>query len=305
MASQLQPGKSARAILQRRAITRACRQLPLTTALLFVIGAIARGATQPVGHVVELNGDWFVYASSRGDASSKKLSKWDEVPAGSVIRAKEPSTNNYLSIVDENAKELLVRLCRPTTNCLQPIYLPETTNQPQGTSGIFGQALHQVWNLLAGGEYERSMNRVRGPLLQTEYVLSAQRGRLDLSEAMRGNFKGQYTLVRCQQEASCGLTKSLARPFTFDWLPDTPNVSAPARLPTGLYEISLADDPDRQDSRQVSVRILICSAKEADAARLAFAKAVKITESWSAGSKHAFLRAYLAQLNRNGVCTSP
>jgi hypothetical protein len=281
------------------------RQRLLAVAIFVAVTASARGEIQPVvGHVVELNGDWFVYASARGDARSQRLSKWQDLPAGGVVRIKSPSTGDYINIVDENAQELIERLCSPIDQCFPPLYLPQSADEKSSTDP-FGAALRQVWNLLSGGEYEPSMHRVRGLLLQSEGVVPIVDGGIDLGEPMHGIIKGRYTLATCKQEATC---EQEANPkpgeqVVFDWSPELTTIALVGRLPPGLYGISSEDGSDQGASGlKISVRILVCASQAFSSTRYAFRKTRMLADKWSGETAHAFLRAYLVQLNRSGIC---
>jgi hypothetical protein len=286
--------------------TRRYKRQPLL-ALAVLVAAIAPVYSEPksdsvvVGHPVDLNGDWFVYDSTRGDETAHKLSKWQDLPPGGVVRIKSPSIGDYIKIVGRDLKELEERICNPVERCFQPIYLPWSADAESATDAFVGAAL----NLLAGAENERSMHRVRGLLLQSEGVVSVRDGGIDLGEPMHGIIKGRYTLAACNQEVACeqeAITNS-QKEVVFDWSPDLTTIALVGRLTPGLYSITPAEGSDQSaPGSKISVRILVCASRAFASTDAAFHKVRMLADKWSGESAHAFLRAYLVQLNRSGIC---
>jgi len=271
------------------------------------MSAATRSEIRPVvGHVLDLNGDWHLHASSAGDEASGKLSKWQDLPAQGVVRVKSPSADDYITIVDQRLRPLIERACRVVSRCAQPIYLPKSADAPSGTDA-FASALRQVWSLLAGGDYERSMHRVRGAGRFSEGIAPLRDGRLDLGEAMRGVGRGRYSLSVCEQEASCEPegNRDARQTVAFDWNPEATKIVTLGDRRPGLYEVSSAAGAP---GPRVSVRILVCAWQSYPAARAAFRETQASAEKWGNAAAdettHAFLRAYLAQLARAGVCAS-
>jgi hypothetical protein len=269
--------------------------------------AIARSETPPiVGHVLDLNGDWYVYMSAAGDAEGKPLSKWQELPAQAVVRIKSPSVYDYIRIVDQHLTIIIEKSCRDISKCFQPIYLPQAAHEQQGND-ILAAALQQVWNLLAGEEYERSMHRVRD-MVPTffEAVAPLRDGGLDLAEALHGIRGGRYLLGPCEEEVNCEATRDRSSFVEFDWKPET--ATTPVQIgksPSGLYEVASLEPTPRQ-GLALSFRILGCTSESYPSVRAAFASVQTLTREWqeSPETTHSFLRAYLAQLARSRVCTS-
>ena len=253
-----------------------------------------------VGHPVDLNGDWFVYDSTRGDETAKKLTKWQDLPPGGVIRIKSPSIGDYINIIGRDLKQLEERICNPVERCFQPIYLPWSADDEPATDVFVAAAL----NLLAGAENERSMHRVRGLLLQSEGVVSVRDGGIDLGEPMHGIIKGRYVLAACNQEVTCeqeAITNS-QKEVVFDWSPDLTPIPLVGRLTPGIYSITPTEGSDQSAGSRISVRILVCASRAFASTEAAFHKVRMLADKWSGESAHAFLRAYLVQLNRSGIC---
>jgi hypothetical protein len=172
----------------------AVRALLATFGLLASLHLSAHAETLPViGHVLDLRGDWRLYSSGSGEEQSQALSKWQDLPSGSVIRIRSPSVSDYITIVDQRMEILVQRRCHAVAKCFQPIFLPSLPDDRSGAD-VFVLALRQVWPLLAGGDYERSMHRMRRGALYTESVAELREGGLDLGEVMRALRQGRYFL---------------------------------------------------------------------------------------------------------------
>jgi hypothetical protein len=252
---------------------------------------------------LELSGDWQLYSSGASGAQSQALSKWQGLPAGGVVRVKSPSEDDFITIVDPRLEVLLKRSCLKVTTCFQPIYLPNAPNRPSGTDAL-ALALQEVWGLLTGGEYELSMHRVRGAARFSEGVGALRDGRLDLGEAMHSIPKGRYSVAPCKPEANCEPAGDRGK-VEFDWDPGSTTLVEIGPRQPGLYEVNLEDRADQGAGRlQISVRILACTPPSYPSARVAFQKVRTSTAKWedATDTTHAFLRAYLAQLARAGVC---
>ena len=264
-----------------------------------------RSETRPVvGHVLDLSGDWYLYASAAANAESEPLSKWQDLPVRAVVRVKSPTAYDYIRIVDAHLSVMIERSCRDVNKCAQPIYLPKSADEQAGNDA-FAQALRQVWSMLAGGDYERSMHRMRdvAPLF-VEAVAPLADGKLDLRDAMHGARKGRYLLATCKQEATCADAGDRSVFLEFDWNPEAPAGVGVGKSPTGLYEISSRETPE-QHGLPLSLRLLGCASGSYPSARDALAKLKTTTDRWQETPEvtHSFLRAYLAQLGKSGVCT--
>jgi hypothetical protein len=150
---------------------------------------------------------------------------------------------------------------------------------------------------------------VRGAARLSEDIVAVRDGGIDLGEAMHRIIKGKYTLAFCKgkQDATCHQKddRNYNETFTFDWNPELTTIVSARRLPAGLYDVSSADSLDQEaPGLTISVRILICASQAVVPARTAFRQTQRSTGKWSSQvTAHLFLRAYLAQLYRNGICT--
>jgi hypothetical protein len=264
----------------------------------------ARSETRPiVGHVLDLSGEWYLSMSAAGDAEPKPLSKWQDLPARAVVRIKSPSVYDYIRIVDQRLTVMIETFCRDLSKCAQPIYLPSSADKQPGNDP-FAQVLRSIWKMLASGEYERSMHRVRdvAPVF-FEAVAPLRDEKLNLADAMIGIGKGTYFLAPCKQEASCTDAGDRSTFLEFDWNPETPMSVEVSKNPTGLYEVT-SRESGVQRGLALSLRILGCASKPYPSARDALARVKTMTDKWQETPEitHTFLRAYLTQLSKSGVC---
>jgi hypothetical protein len=284
-------------------------------ALLVLAGILAgpglarNEAGETIGHVLDLSGDWHVYQSDAGtDGQSRPLTKWQDLPAGGVLRITSPSADDYITIVDLQMKVFVERSCRLVHNCFQPIFLPKVSSELAGTD-VFELALRRSWELLSGGTYERSMHRIRGstPVL-SEGVTQIRNGRIDVGEAMRAAVGGRYALLACGDDPGCGMDTNARGRLAFRWNPQRPAPVTAGNRPAGLYEIRSAEDSDQADSGStLSVRILVCAPRSFPLTLAAFQATQSLTDKWGSAAspptRDTFLRAYLAQLASAGTCT--
>jgi hypothetical protein len=263
-----------------------------------------------IGHVLDFRGDWYLYGAEGGDAQSRKLSKWQELPAGGIVRVKSPAVDNYIVLVDQRLKIFVERSCRAESNCSQPIYLPKSSDEISGTDA-YAVALRKIWKALLGDPYERSMHRVRGMTSLSEGIAPIRDGEIDLAEPMRGISKGKYALLACRQRKSCELERNRdsQETLTFDWDPAlATTVTVGRRGHPGLYEVRASQEPGPSASGvEVSVRILVCGSQSYPPALASFRRLQAITDKWGEAATpetaHSFLRAYLSQVATAGACT--
>lgn len=281
--------------------------LVLASTLLFIlIMAPALFAENAIGHVIDIQGDWYLYPGGADTDVSQKLSKWQDVPPGGVIRIKSPSADDHISIVDIHLNMLVVRKCAGANTCYQPIFLPRDLND-SGVIGELNSVLTGAWNLLWGEPYQSSLFRTRGvtPLLD-EGVAPVVNGAVDLRELMDRMPKGKYSLVAYQNQVKEGRR---AEPMSFDWNPDVrPVISIGDRAP-GLYEISLVNLADQHaPPPNISLRLFLCSSTEYTVTSSSFRRVRALSDKWTDAADpetiHTFLRAYLAEVARMNIDTT-
>jgi hypothetical protein len=286
------PYRTRRIAERTRSILRSLYSLILP--LIFALSLQAQNST--IGHVAEIDdsGKWYVYADASSSQRSR-LRKWQDVPAGGVIRIESPAAGDHIALVDIYLKPLISRTCETANVCYQPIFLPLTlTGAPDELSQIYRYVFHR----LLGEPYQPSMHRMRGVTIrQDEGVARLENGRVDLRKVMIHMPPGKYFLQ------TYGPPAAPAKPsgaVNFDWNSQTTVISIGNRRP-GLYEISLIEAADLDaPTSSASVRVLLCSSQQYARLLASFERAQALTDGWgstvSRETGHAFLRAYLAEL---------
>lgn len=252
-----------------------------------------------IGHVVDISGDWYLYPKGAESNEAQKLSRWQDVPPGGVIRVKSSSGDDSITIVDTRLNILVEKRCASPDACYQPIILPLGSKGSEISEEV-ESLLDRVWGLLWGEPYQSSLYRTRGtaPLL-SEGVVPISNGEVDLGEIMGSTLKGKYSLLAYQG----GPVEGRAPAIAFDWDPDVAKgIAMGDRLP-GLYEISLVSLADRYLlAPDISIRVLICTSQDYAVKSGSFQHVLSLTEQWTDAvvpeTRHAFLRAYLAELAR-------
>ena len=176
--------------------------LVLASTLLFLVLVPPKlFAQSAIGHVLEIQGDWYLYPGGADSNEAKKLSRWQDVPPGGVIRIKAPSIDDHISIVDIHLNMLVAKKCDGPNTCYQPIFLPRDLKE-SGVSDELNSLLIGAWNLLWGEPYESSLHRTRGaPPQLEEGVAQINSHAVDfLSELMQHMRKGRYSLVAYEQK---------------------------------------------------------------------------------------------------------
>jgi hypothetical protein len=251
---------------------------------------------------IDKHGNWFLYPDTNS-TEGKKLARWQEVPAGGIIRNKTPNTGDYITIVDATLKVLVIKKCESLTSCYEPIILPRTLRTvppPDEITSLF----RRVREALSAEPYEPSMHRMRSAGMRLdEDVVSLMNGRVDLRKIMQHAPPGKYTLEPYEPLPTGQQTAAKkSQAVGFDWRPTISSLSVGPRK-FGLYEISLAEAADI-DSPVVAVSfcVLFCSSRDYAGLRGAFQQVQALTNQWAASADpetHLFLRAYLRELAKS------
>jgi hypothetical protein len=110
--------------------------------------------------------------------------------------------------------------------------------------------------------------------------------------------------VTCSHAGEHGTVESLE----FNWNREPAIIVDIGGRGPGLYEATGPKAVGQPAGLQVSARILGCASRSYPSARAAFANLQALTNKWQDATEpettHAFLRAYLAQLARAGVCAA-
>lgn len=290
---------------------RACQWI--SPALILVITfAIAPTlqAQARIGFVVDIKGDWVLYPKPQDndtqgqDKKGKvedgtKLSKWDDVPAGAVIRSRAAHDGDFITIVDKDSLNVLVSSrCEQAASCYKPIYLPDQLND-SGLSAELEAGLKKARDILLGEPPQASMHRVRGAAPRVdEAVVRLTGDEIDLRPVMQRMPRGRYSLAPYGQMTG---GRPPAQAAAFDWDPHIEALILVRNQKPGLYEVEeiTASENSPPDPNN-SVRVLVCSSGDYEDIFNSFEKVRGLTDTWantaSQDSIHAFLRAYLAGL---------
>jgi hypothetical protein len=281
-------GSSFVEVLARRAALVSLRIL-----ICLVTATSPTVAQNVIGHVLDLKGDWYLYAQGAESDQAQRLAKWQDVPAGGVIRITSPTADDSISIADTHLNILVERKCAGPNACYEPIFLPRSLKETNFSQSL-DSLLPKVWALLWGEPYETSLHRTRGGSLFDEAIAPLMDGQVNLEESMQHLPNGRYSVAAYNSKSTGPRT-----PISFMWEPS--NQAAVLPLAPGLYEISLspAGDGD-QPILNLSVCVLVVQSDMYPAARAEFQRIRASTERWatvtSAETVHDFLRAYLSEL---------
>jgi hypothetical protein len=272
----------------------------LLTLLTILMMAPGVGAQNQIGHVVDIRGDWYFYPQSAETSEAQKLSKWQDVLAGGVIRIKLPAAGDYITVVDVHLNVLVDRKCDSPNACYQPIFLPRGSME-SGVSDELDSLFKRAWALLWGESPVASLYRVRGtaPLLNEGVALLPHgNGKVNLAGLMTNMPKGKY-LISVYHDPVAGklVTDDTS---SFDWDPATSTLNSIGSRNPGLYEISLLPPNDDSPSTRISVRVLLSSPEGYPEASASFERVRSQTNAWTGAASpeaiHEFLRAFLTQL---------
>ena len=275
----------------RRLLTPGAQVVAAITALIAVLPLCAQ--TKPVGSVEDIDerGNWFVYENADAP-EGRKLTRWQHLPAGGVIRNKAPKAGDHLQIVDDNLRVLASKKCESANSCYEPIYLPR---EPKEAPGELTAFFRRILARLSAEDFDRSMHRTRAAGVRLEEgVVAIVNGRADLRKLMEHMPGGKYTLESFKPGG--GSAKDALK---FEWSGKSAEVPLGNRKP-GIYEISLSQTADA-DSPVVaaSVRVLLCNPKDYANLSASFQQVQGLTNQWGSTvtpAVHDFLREYLTEL---------
>lgn len=278
------PGRRAPAIL--------IESMVIATLVLMSPASTRGESASDAGYVMELRGDWQLYADGKAEQPTGKLHKWQSLPAGSVVRIATPSIEDFITIADPQWRPIIVHKCQPPPACYQPLFLP---GPKASDSKSILPLLKEVLYALSSEPNRYSLHRTRGSkvqYLQAEGILPLINGRIDLRDIMHPAEKGVFLIT--------AVSRAEDRKFAqrFEWNPNQARaINSDVTLP-GLYDIQ---SDDAVPLAQIwSARIILCAPSQCPKLNQAFEVAREITAGWhekvTSGTIHQFLRAYLAEL---------
>lgn len=254
-----------------------------------------------IGHVLDLDGDWYLYSEPM-DNDGQKLGKWNEVSAHNLIRINSPRSTNYITLVGRSLRVILHETCEEPAACDQPIAVPEIASEPHLTDEL-GSILGRVWASLPKEPPVPSLARARGAgARMAEGVVPIIDGGADLREVMNDVKSGTYSLA--PYDASVGVDGR--RAVKFYWIPEKATTVPVGNHASGLYEISpVASTHEFFENQDITIRVFLCTAQQCPQAVSSFQTARSSTDKWADVAApetiHGFLRTYLAELAKTSA----
>jgi hypothetical protein len=210
----------------RRLVIRLVVLLPI----LFCFASI-NAQDRVIGHVLELEGEWYL-----DGRPGQPLSSGQELPAGGVVRIPSPSRYSSIVIIYSANKQAVRKQCRNPGECQQPIILPRAVQRE---------------NSLLDSLYEGAMTWLRGsqPIPKPhagkssdgklkEAVLEVAGGQVDLAPVFREMSKGTYYVHLERKMAGPVKTENLrANPIEVKWESGVATMGPSAAVKPGVYEI--------------------------------------------------------------------
>jgi hypothetical protein len=249
------------------------------------------------GHVLDLDGNWYLFANAMAEGSTVKLRKWDAISAHSMIRIIDPTSDNFITVVGPNLDIVLQQYCRKPSACYQPIMLPQPAGAPDVDNEI-SSIVDRALAILVKEPPLLAMVRMRGGSPQfAEGVVTVVDNTADLGPVMGHVDKGRYTLSLYDNKSE---NRNGQRAFTFDWDPEKETTVSLGGWTPGLYDILPAASSNGMETSGIAIRVLLCAEPECSHAVSSFQNVRASTDKWidmaSPETIHEFLRAYLAEL---------
>lgn len=287
-----EPGRKSGSL----AAIAAARSRPVCLYVLLAVlcSAVPAGAQEHVGHVLDVEGVWYLDGRSR-----QTLSRFDEVPAGGVIRIQSPSRYDYIKIAYSNG-EILNKRCRNQGECDQPILLPRTAQRRASAWNIIMEAAMGLFRRNPGKYSVHMVRSDRGKLW--EAVVQTKNGQVDLAPVFNGMNKGTYH-VRFERRSPDGKPADAGsgEPVTVNWDPAVPSPILISKLQPGLYEMVLLERRDAEyKPTPESAWFLVSDHEQYAQTASSFREAIRLTATWREETDEAtvrsFLRAFLDHL---------
>ena len=258
----------------------------MTAVALLVTPAVV--GQEPVGYVLDIDGDWYLTKNSL-------LKKGSALPSEGLINAGSPDdVNNYIVIADRNGRIFERRNCRDPRACERPIRLPKLMQNSPSLAARIVDAVMGLW-VSDPARYRTFGVRGEAASLREAVVLMAD-GFVNLSRPFGTIKEGEY-LIRFVDPSD---QRVVLMPVRVRVAPGVqPSIAAGTLVP-GLYEIQLLDKYS-SEPQAVGTEAWILVSRPSDYERYvsSFDQAVKVTKGWSNVDKttiSGFLRTYLAHL---------
>lgn len=254
-------------------------------ALLFCMQPLAY-AQQQVAFVMNLKGEWILNPSQR-------LNPGSPLPANGTIRLRNRQGGDFIEIADRGGRPIITRRC-DSEDCSQPLHIPAVRDNVvvrffSAAMAILGRDPSRVAVLISrGGELN-------------EAVVPFADGQADLSSVFAGKSRGTYLIRFVPKGANAPANAPIVGPVSVEWNPNRLCVVTVQGLKSGLYEVQLLSNEDREPLEPgTEAWVLFVKPETFGDAFCEFHEAQTLTKSWSEpvrqSTKRQFLRAMLSKL---------
>jgi hypothetical protein len=233
------------------------------------------------GYVVELAGRW-----SLQKPDARELQRWDDVPAGAVIRIDAPRATDRLRIVDRQGVPIVARDCSVSDACVAPIEIPGArANDSNMAVRLIGALIGKLKSNpdRPASHISRSDTALDAPKLADRVIALTAAGS-DIAPVLATLVKGRY-LARIAPVVRDADNDFATAPITLDWEPGAQlriPAQSLARIRPGLYEFTLLRaDSGRARAYGIPAWILFVAPDRYDAAAASWAEGAAITTRWA------------------------
>jgi hypothetical protein len=256
-----------------------------------------------IGHVLELEGEWYL-----DGRPGQPLSPGNELPAGGVVRIPSPSRYSSIVIIYSANKQAVRKQCRNPGECQQPIILPRAV---QRESSLLDSLYEGAMKWLRGSQPipkphagKSSDGKLR------EAVLEVAGGQVDLAPVFKEMSKGTYYVQLESKIAGTSKTESLrANPIEVKWESGVATMIQSTAINPGVYEIVvLGRSGPEYNPTLTTAWFLVSSAEQYGQAAAQFREVNNSIATWKdvpEETSRVFLRALLIHLAAEQKNTPP
>lgn len=260
-------------------------RLGFLTGLFFCLQSLAHAQPQ-VAFVMSLKGEWILN-------SSQRLNPGSPLPANGIIRLRNRQGGEFIEIADRGGRPIITRRC-DSEDCNQPVRIPASRDNVvvrffSAAMAILGRDPGRVAVLISrGGELR-------------EAVVPFADGQADLSSVFASQSRRTYLIRFVPKGANAPPNAPIVGPVSVEWNPNRLCVVTVQGLKSGLYEVQLLSNEDREPLEPgTEAWVLFVRPEPFGDAFCEFHEAQALTKSWSESvrqsTKRQFLRAMLSKL---------
>lgn len=265
----------------RRQVARSC----FLIALFFCLQPLGY-AQQQVAFVIHLKGEWILNPSHR-------LNPGSPLPADGIIRLRNRQGGEFIEIADRGGRPLIKRSC-DLEDCSQPLRIPVVRD------GVVARFFSAAMAILSRDPSRVAVLISRGGELR-EAVAPFADGQADLTSVFANKSRGTYLIRFISKAANAPANAPIVGPVSVEWNPNKLCVVTVNGLKSGLYEVQLLSNEDREPLEPgTEAWVLFVSPQNFGDAFCEFHEAQVLTRSWSESirqsTKRQFLRAMLSKL---------